>query len=145
MIGPVIHDLLPQASTYLSPILLSEEEGIEKPNPEIFDRALHQVNLSRGESLMHSQCLHVGDELEWCIFSIDCISVLVLTCPVAITRAQSVLVFIVPFYEDLALMEKALTRRMERIFPVWLRLRVSVRLYPGYMSIMHDKQTMSSK
>ncbi|KAK7053366.1 hypothetical protein VNI00_003992 [Paramarasmius palmivorus] len=52
---------------YLSDtIVLSEEEGIEKPSGEIYRRVLEQV--SRKQSLARplapDQCLHVGDELK---------------------------------------------------------------------------------
>ncbi|KAE9411368.1 HAD-like protein [Gymnopus androsaceus JB14] len=49
---------------YMSPVVLSEEEGIEKPAREIFLRALERVNSIRGECLRADQCLHVGDELD---------------------------------------------------------------------------------
>lgn len=42
----------------LSPVLLSEEEGIEKPAPQIWERALLQANVNANEAL------HVGDDLE---------------------------------------------------------------------------------
>lgn len=41
----------------LTPFLVSEEEGIEKPNRIIFDRALAKA------SVKCEQALHVGDEL----------------------------------------------------------------------------------
>ncbi|KAJ7446154.1 HAD-like domain-containing protein [Mycena galericulata] len=49
---------------YLSPILLSENEGVEKPAPEIFLRALTRVNAKLETPITPSECLHVGDELE---------------------------------------------------------------------------------
>ncbi|KIM30452.1 hypothetical protein M408DRAFT_21956 [Serendipita vermifera MAFF 305830] len=42
----------------LSPTLISEEEGIKKPSPEIWRRALDRANLSA------SEVLHVGDDIE---------------------------------------------------------------------------------
>ncbi|KDR75804.1 hypothetical protein GALMADRAFT_503824 [Galerina marginata CBS 339.88] len=51
---------------YLNPIVLSEEEGIEKPSPDIFMKALEFVNTDAesSEGNIHpSECLHVGDEL----------------------------------------------------------------------------------
>ncbi|KAF8200935.1 HAD-like domain-containing protein [Pholiota molesta] len=50
----------------LWPIVLSEEEGIEKPSPGIFMKALEFVN--QEEALKHDpirpqECLHIGDEL----------------------------------------------------------------------------------
>ncbi|PPQ97387.1 LOW QUALITY PROTEIN: hypothetical protein CVT26_006621 [Gymnopilus dilepis] len=51
---------------YLKPIILSEEEGVEKPSQEIFDRTLYAINkdASTSQEQIHpSQCLHVGDEL----------------------------------------------------------------------------------
>lgn len=42
---------------YIDAVLLSEEEGIEKPSREIFLRACSRVGVS-----MH-EALHVGDEL----------------------------------------------------------------------------------
>ncbi|KAF8967857.1 HAD-like domain-containing protein [Flammula alnicola] len=50
----------------VDPIVLSEEEGIEKPSREIFMKALELVNrkVDREQGLIHpKQCLHVGDEL----------------------------------------------------------------------------------
>jgi len=47
-------------SSFLSPLVLSEEEGVEKPDAKIFRRALQAIDntthLDRG--------VHVGDELE---------------------------------------------------------------------------------
>ncbi|EKM81039.1 hypothetical protein AGABI1DRAFT_105876 [Agaricus bisporus var. burnettii JB137-S8] len=48
--------------SYLSPIVLSEEEGIEKPSREIFERALLRVN-DTGKRISLGECIHVGDEL----------------------------------------------------------------------------------
>jgi len=45
------------ATRYFDPILISEQEGIEKPAAEIFRRACDRVRVERGETL------HVGDEL----------------------------------------------------------------------------------
>jgi len=60
----VLQDLVFPA--YINPILLSECEGIEKPAPEIFLRALAQVNVNAEleTTIAPSECLHVGDELE---------------------------------------------------------------------------------
>ncbi|KAK0461183.1 HAD-like domain-containing protein [Desarmillaria tabescens] len=49
---------------YLDPIILSEEEGIEKPSKEIFIRALDAVNRKTNPPIKLKECLHVGDELE---------------------------------------------------------------------------------
>ncbi|KAJ3934700.1 MAG: HAD-like domain-containing protein [Lentinula lateritia] len=49
---------------YMIPIVLSEEEGIEKPAKEIFLRTLERVNSIRGERIRPKQCVHVGDELD---------------------------------------------------------------------------------
>lgn len=46
------------------PIVLSEEEGIEKPAKEIFLRTLERMNSIRGEGIRPEQCVHVGDELD---------------------------------------------------------------------------------
>ena len=43
---------------YFNTILISEWEGIKKPNPEIFQKALNQMNLSPHESI------YVGDHPE---------------------------------------------------------------------------------
>ncbi|KAF8897025.1 HAD-like domain-containing protein [Gymnopilus junonius] len=51
---------------YLKPVILSEEEGIEKPSRHIFVRALGTVNREAGSTygqIFPNQCLHVGDEL----------------------------------------------------------------------------------
>ncbi|KIY66877.1 HAD-superfamily hydrolase [Cylindrobasidium torrendii FP15055 ss-10] len=48
---------------YLDPILLSEEEGIEKPDPLIFKRALERINATGVmPPIEPAQCAHVGDE-----------------------------------------------------------------------------------
>jgi HAD superfamily hydrolase (TIGR01549 family) len=52
----VLADL--DATRYLNPILISEQEGIEKPLPEIFMRACIRAGVETSETL------HVGDELE---------------------------------------------------------------------------------
>lgn len=52
----VIDDLGIQS--YLDPVLLSEEQGIEKPSAEIFQRACNIAGVQLGE------VLHVGDELK---------------------------------------------------------------------------------
>jgi len=61
----VLRDL--EFPAFLHPIVLSEEEGIEKPSPEIFLRALHRVNteiaLQGGRDIAPAECLHVGDEI----------------------------------------------------------------------------------
>ncbi|KAK0485880.1 HAD-like domain-containing protein [Armillaria novae-zelandiae] len=49
---------------YLDPIVLSEEEGVEKPCKEIFIRALEAVNRTTERAISLGECLHVGDELE---------------------------------------------------------------------------------
>lgn len=68
ILGSVLKDLgFPDT---LWPIVLSEEEGIEKTSPGIFMKALEFVN--REEALKHDpiqpqECLHVGDELVWSV------------------------------------------------------------------------------
>jgi len=60
----VIQDL--QLPLCLNPILLSEEEGIEKPSKDIFMRALQRVRTDEktgGITIIPSECLHIGDEL----------------------------------------------------------------------------------
>ncbi|KAJ8076621.1 hypothetical protein PM082_001044 [Marasmius tenuissimus] len=55
----------------LSPVLLSEEEGIEKPEKEVFLRALARVNdaqrskhgKSDWEDIAPHECLHIGDDV----------------------------------------------------------------------------------
>jgi len=49
----------------LQPVVLSEEEGIEKPSKKIFMKALDLVNadLSTGSTIQPEECLHIGDEL----------------------------------------------------------------------------------
>lgn len=42
----------------LSPVVLSAEEGVEKPSKEIWERALTQLGLDPSEAV------HVGDEVE---------------------------------------------------------------------------------
>jgi len=52
----------------LDPIVVSEEEGFEKPSPEIFFRAITQVNQKIERQgripIKPEECLHVGDELD---------------------------------------------------------------------------------
>lgn len=60
--GSVIQDL--GFPPYLSPIILSEEEGVEKPSQRIFERVLALVNHG-GKPITLADCLHVGDELVW--------------------------------------------------------------------------------
>lgn len=56
MLDLVIGDL--GISSYLDPVLLSEEHGVEKPSVEIFQRACSMADVQLGE------VLHVGDELK---------------------------------------------------------------------------------
>lgn len=58
--GLVLADL--GISPFLHPLVLSEEEGVEKPDAEIFRRALKQ---SLDETTRFDQGVHVGDELQW--------------------------------------------------------------------------------
>lgn len=47
-------------SDFLDPFVLSEVEGVEKPAPQIWDKALE-----RSVAWKHrSEVIHVGDELE---------------------------------------------------------------------------------
>lgn len=59
--GLVLEDL--GLSGLFDTILLSEEEGLEKPHPDLFARALNRVNQQGGLSIRTDQCLHVGDDL----------------------------------------------------------------------------------
>jgi FMN phosphatase YigB (HAD superfamily) len=64
--GTVLEDL--NFPDTLSPIVLSEEEGIEKPSNKIFLNALEPLNNSYeryGGRILPSQCVHIGDELIW--------------------------------------------------------------------------------
>jgi FMN phosphatase YigB (HAD superfamily) len=51
----------------LQPIVLSEEEGIEKPSKQIFMKVLELVNgdLKTQSIIQPEECLHIGDELIW--------------------------------------------------------------------------------
>ena len=63
-VGKVLKDLSFPDS--LQPVVLSEEEGIEKPSEQIFMRALDLVNGDlKMESIRPEECLHIGDELIW--------------------------------------------------------------------------------
>jgi FMN phosphatase YigB (HAD superfamily) len=64
-VGKVLKDLSFPDS--LQPIVLSEEEGIEKPSKQIFMQAVELVNRElRAESIIRpEECLHIGDELIW--------------------------------------------------------------------------------
>ncbi|KAG5731291.1 Haloacid dehalogenase-like hydrolase domain-containing protein 3 [Termitomyces sp. T112] len=62
-IRSVLRDL--EFPVFLDPIILSEEEGVEKPSPEIYRRALAVVNSRNPQNpVVPAQCLHVGDELD---------------------------------------------------------------------------------
>jgi FMN phosphatase YigB (HAD superfamily) len=64
--GRVLQDL--DFPSLLDPVVVSEEEGQEKPSPEIFFRAISQVSQKmerQGRNpIRPEECLHVGDELE---------------------------------------------------------------------------------
>jgi FMN phosphatase YigB (HAD superfamily) len=64
-VGKVLKDLSFPDS--LQPIVLSGEEGIEKPSKQIFMQAVELVNRElRTESIIRpEECLHIGDELIW--------------------------------------------------------------------------------
>lgn len=52
----------------LDTVVLSEEEGVEKPAQEIFLRTIGIVNekvLYGQRPLDPAECLHIGDELIW--------------------------------------------------------------------------------
>ena len=54
--------------TSLNTIVLSEEEGVEKPAKEIFLQTIKLVNgkVPHGRRpLDPAECLHIGDELIW--------------------------------------------------------------------------------
>ena len=48
-----------EALHHLDPVLISEKEGVEKPEKEIFDRACEAAGVES------SEVVHVGDELDW--------------------------------------------------------------------------------
>ncbi|KAJ7072241.1 HAD-like protein [Mycena amicta] len=48
----------------LSPVILSDAVGVEKPSPAIFHLALERVNAERREQISREKCVHIGDELE---------------------------------------------------------------------------------
>ncbi|KAJ7217956.1 HAD hydrolase subfamily IA REG-2-like protein [Mycena pura] len=50
--------------TSLTPIILSELEGVEKPSPEIFQLLLQRVNSRVEPPITPAECVHVGDELQ---------------------------------------------------------------------------------
>jgi len=58
----VLGDL--QIASLLNPIILSEEAGIEKPNPGIFGLALKNPQNGGAPTILPEECVHVGDELE---------------------------------------------------------------------------------
>lgn len=58
--GLVLADL--GISPFLHSLVLSEEEGVEKPDAEIFRRAFEQ---SLGDTARFDRGVHVGDELQW--------------------------------------------------------------------------------
>jgi len=62
--GAVLKDL--EFPDTLGPVILSEEEGVEKPSSEIFLKVLELVNNEREQHssrILPSQCVHIGDEL----------------------------------------------------------------------------------
>ncbi|TFK44791.1 HAD-like domain-containing protein [Crucibulum laeve] len=59
----VLNDLGFPAS--LNPIIVSEEEGCEKPSRELFMRTLERVNTDIRPPIKPEEWLHVGDELVW--------------------------------------------------------------------------------
>lgn len=50
-----------EALPQLDPVLISGNEGIEKPAAEIFFKACERAGV------LPEQALHVGDELVWCV------------------------------------------------------------------------------
>lgn len=73
-LGLVLEDL--GLESILDACVLSEEEGIEKPNPEIWARGIRAAGLPEGvppisitngviDSVLAHDVMHVGDELEW--------------------------------------------------------------------------------
>lgn len=60
-IRSVLKDL--ELPAYVQPIVLSDEERIEKPSQEIFLRAIQRVSSLINSSIQPQECLHVGDEL----------------------------------------------------------------------------------
>jgi len=56
----VLRDL--DVASYLNPIVLSEEMGVEKPSPDIFLRACHDPNANHIPE--PEECVYVGDELD---------------------------------------------------------------------------------
>ena len=60
-LGGVLQDL--GVLEHLEMCMISEEEGVEKPDSEIWKRALSQSQ--SGADI--SQTIHVGDELDWCV------------------------------------------------------------------------------
>ena len=74
-VGSVLKDL--EFPDCLTPIVLSEEEGTEKPCSKIFMKTLNLVNQDR--SLEHKpirpqESLHVGDELVWLVLLLSPVS-----------------------------------------------------------------------
>lgn len=53
----------------LDPVLISGNEGIEKPAAEIFLKACERAGV------LPEQALHIGDELAWCVFSLQGLSI----------------------------------------------------------------------
>lgn len=64
-LGSVLKDL--ELPAYVQPIVLSDEERIEKPSQEIFLRAIQRVSSLINSSIQPQECLHVGDELPRCV------------------------------------------------------------------------------
>ena len=66
MAGTVLQDL--GFPPLLNPVVISEEEALEKPSPEIFVRAISRVSQKverqGGNPIRPEECLHIGDELD---------------------------------------------------------------------------------
>lgn len=74
--GDVLQDL--DVASYFDVIVLSEEEGTEKPSPLIWQRACERIKAPNGGIFSPSkEVLHIGDELYTCVLHLYDISPLI--------------------------------------------------------------------
>lgn len=98
----------------LDPVLISGNEGIEKPAAEIFLKACERAGV------LPEQALHIGDELVWCVFSLqglyaECERELTFDVHTVVTTMErKTQVCVLYFCGDLVLKVKKLTKRRAR-------------------------------
>jgi len=110
VVGKVLKDLSFPDS--LQPVVLSEEEGIEKPSKQIFMKALELVNgdLKTESTIRPEECLHIGDELIWFVlYFIE--PVFTSSCHAVITTVRLPLVLMLCCFNGRDLMDTMSTKK----------------------------------